>query len=941
MTASTAATPSDPHEYHPSLPHCVEEERLTLSESRKENWQRWGTYLSERQWGTVREDYSENGDCWNFFPHDHARSKTYRWGEDGLLGWSDRQCRLCVSLALWNGRDPILKERLFGLNGPEGNHGEDVKECYYYLDATPTHSYCKGLYKYPQARFPYEDLAEVNRSRDRLETEYEITDTGVLDDRYFDVEIEYAKAGPNDILLRYTITNCGAQPAIIHALPQIWFRNTWAWECTDEGCGNRPRLWLDGEVLRGCHETLGQIAVVAEPPVGASATEWIFTDNETNPLRHEGAPTNSDFYKDAFHEYVIKGNTAALNPKKTGTKAAAYSLMVIPGGESRVVRLRLRATDQPILPTSARTLPLDSDPGPEQAAPVFPGDPFDTQFDQIVEQRKREADEFYALRIPATLNQEQAGIMRQAYAGMLWSKQFYYYSVDTWLKGDPAGPKPPENRRFARNADWKHLFNRDILAMPDKWEYPWYAAWDSAFHMVPMAALDTHFAKEQLILFLREWYMHPNGQIPAYEWQLSDVNPPVHAWACWQVYKMTGPPKRRDTLFLSRVFQKLLLNFTWWVNRKDPRGRHVFTGGFLGLDNIGIFDRSKPLPGGYLEQADGTAWMAFYCGSMLRIALELADGNPAYGDMASKFFEHYVAIAEAMNSLDGTGLWDEQDGFYYDHLYLENHGIPMRIRSLVGLIPLLTGVIIEDAITEKLPGFNRRTRWFVENRGDLTNHMTYLESDDAGSSGVPCRRLLAIPSEDRFRRLLAVMLDEAEFLSPYGIRSLSAAHGEQPFVFEFGGQRNEVRYVPGESDSGMFGGNSNWRGPVWFPMNYLIVQSLQRYHSFYGDSFRVECPTGSGNSMTLLEVAHELERRLISIFESGSKGFRPAHGPDARYRDDPRWKDLVLFYEYFHGDNGRGLGANHQSGWTSLVATMLQSQGSILNQRGDARTFSK
>lgn len=925
-------------DFKPTAAHCAEEERLALSETRQENWQRWGTYLSERQWGTVREDYSENGDSWNYLPHDHARSRTYRWGEDGLLGWSDRQCRLCVSLALWNGRDPILKERLFGLNGPEGNHGEDVKECYYYLDATPTHSYAKGLYKYPHARFPYEELTELNRSRDRIESEYELTDTGLFDDqRYFDVEIEYAKSGPNDILFRYTITNCGTQPAILHVLPQIWFRNTWTWECSDEGCTTRPRLWLDGQTLRGSHETLGQIAVVAEPPESASATEWIFTENETNPVRHPGVTHEADYFKDGFHEYIIKGNAGAINPKQVGTKAAAYSLMVIPGGESRQVRLRLRAANQESPPTSARSIPLASDPGPDQVAPVFLGDAFGNDFDQTISQRKSEADEFYALRIPGTLNQERRAIMRQAFAGMLWSKQFYYYSVDTWLKGDPGGPPLPENRRFARNADWKHLFNRDILAMPDKWEYPWYAAWDSAFHMVPMASLDTHFAKEQLILFLREWYMHPNGQIPAYEWQLSDVNPPVHAWACWQVYKMTGPPKRRDTLFLARVFQKLLLNFTWWVNRKDPRGRHVFTGGFLGLDNIGIFDRSKPLPGGYLEQADGTAWMAFYCGSMLRIALELADGNPAYGDMASKFFEHYVAIAEAMNSLDGTGLWDEQDGFYYDHLYLENHGIPMRIRSLVGLIPLLTGVILEDAITEKLPGFNRRTRWFVENRGDLTDHMTYLESDDADADGVPCRRLLAIPSEDRFRRLLSVMLDEAEFLSPYGIRSLSAAHADQPFVFELNGQRNEVRYVAGESDSGMFGGNSNWRGPVWFPMNYLIVQSLLRYHSFYGDSFRVECPTGSGNSMTLLEVAHELERRLISIFESGPDGQRPAHGEDTRYRDDPRWKDLVLFYEYFHGDNGRGLGASHQSGWTSLVATMLQSQGAILNQSGKAR----
>lgn len=917
----------------------LEDKRLALSESREENWQRWGTYLSERQWGTVREDYSDNGDSWNYFTHDHARSRAYRWGEDGLLGWSDRECRLCISLALWNGRDPILKERLFGLAGPEGNHGEDVKECYYYLDATPTNTYVKGLYKYPQARFPYEQLAQVNRTRDRHETECELIDLGVFDEsRYFDCLIEYAKASPNDILCRFTLTNRGPQNAILHALPQVWFRNTWLWGCTDEGCNSRPRFWMDGQVVRGSHETLGNVAFAADVISLAEKAdtsqdlniEWLFTENETNPHRHPGIPTGAEkYFKDAFHEYVIQGNTAAVNPKKTGTKAAAYSLMIIPPGESRQIRLRLKAADQPRPDPGTRGIPLASDPGPEPTIPDMSGTLFGDQFNQVFEDRKQEADQYYQLRIPGNLSTERQAIMRQAYAGMIWSKQFYYYSVQGWLDGDPTGPKPAPMRRHIRNADWPHLFNRDILAMPDKWEYPWYAAWDSAFHMVTMGDLDTHFAKEQLILFLREWYMHPNGQIPAYEWKLSDVNPPVHAWACWQVYKLTGPPKQRDKVFLARVFQKLLLNFTWWVNRKDPRGRHVFTGGFLGLDNVGVFDRSKPLPGGYLEQADGTAWMAFYCGSMLRIALELADGNPAYGDMASKFFEHYVAIAEAMNSLDGTGLWDEQDGFYYDHLYLEDHGTPMRIRSLVGLIPLLTGVILEEAITDQLPGFTRRTRWFLENRGDLTRHMTYLESEDPDRDGTPCRRLLAIPSEARFRRLLSVMLDEEEFLSPYGIRSLSAAHGKEPFIFDFGGQRNEVRYVPGESDSGMFGGNSNWRGPVWFPLNYLIVQSLQRYHSFYGDSFRVECPTGSGNSMTLLEVAHELERRLISIFEADSSGFRPAHGPDVRYRDDPNWKDLLLFYEYFHGDNGRGLGASHQTGWTALVAQLLKSQSEV------------
>lgn len=914
-------------------PPSTEEIRLERSQSRLENWQRWGTYLSERQWGTVREDYSEHGESWHYFTHDHARSRAYRWGEDGLLGWCDRQCRFCVSLALWNGRDPILKERLFGLSGPEGNHGEDVKECYYYLDNTPTHSYAKGLYKYPQGRFPYEQLAELNRGRNRQQTELELTDLPMFDEnRYFDCLIEYAKAAPNDILFRFTLTNRGSEPALLHALPQFWFRNTWTWECSDEGCTSRPRLWLDGGTLRGFHETLGSLAIQADAAGVETEVRWLFTENETNPHRHPHVPAGSTYFKDAFHEAILRGHATAVNPQQTGTKAAAYWMMILSPGASCQLRFRLRASDSAPHPSDSPLVSLASDPGPDPRPPLMSGELFGASFEQLFQQRQEEAEQYYATRIPPQLPLSQQAIMRQAYAGILWSKQFYYYCVQSWLDGDPSGPPAPANRRRIRNADWQHLFNRDVLAMPDKWEYPWYAAWDSAFHMVTMSELDTHFAKEQLILFLREWYMHPNGQIPAYEWKLSDVNPPVHAWACWQVYKMTGPPRERDKVFLQRVFQKLLINFTWWVNRKDPRGRHVFTGGFLGLDNIGVFDRSKPLPGGYLEQADSTAWMAFYCGSMLRIALELADGNPAYSDMASKFFEHYVAIAEAMNSLDGTGLWDEKDGFYYDHLYLHDHGVPMRIRSLVGLIPLLTGVILEEAIINQLPGFMRRTKWFLENRGDLTRHMTYLESTEASRHGVPCRRLLAIPSPERFRRLLSVMLDEREFLSPYGIRSLSAIHATEPFVFEMGGQRNEVRYVPGESDSGMFGGNSNWRGPIWFPLNFLIVQALQRYHSFYGDHFRVECPTGSGREMNLLEIAHELERRLTSLFEIGASGYRPAHGPQARYRDDPHWKELILFYEYFHGDHGRGLGASHQTGWTALVTALLHSQAQTATQ---------
>ncbi len=911
-------------------PRTIEDIRLIKSELREENWHRWGPYLSERQWGTVREDYSAGGggdNPWIYFPHDHARSRAYRWGEDGLMGICDRECRLCFCVAMWNGRDPILKERLFGLTGPEGNHGEDVKELYYYLDSTPTHSYMKALYKYPQARFPYEKLAEVNRHRDRLEREYELLDTGVFDEsRYFDVFAEYAKDSADDILIRLTIHNRGPQSAVLHLLPQLWYRNTWTWHSTDESCTTRPSLRLKDGVVACHHDTLGDFYF------GTDITDdgdwsWLFTDNETNANRHPGVPSESEFSKDAFHEFVVGGNTKAVNPAQQGTKCAAYGLMVIPSGGSRVMRLRLKRSDENQTPQQFR----------EQAF---------VDFDEIFAKRIAEADEYYASRIEDCHSPERKAIMRQAYAGLLWTKQFYHYVVSTWLKGDSAGPKVDPGRIHGRNSDWKHLFNRDIISMPDKWEYPWYAAWDSAFHMVPFSHLDIKFAKEQLILFLREWYMHPNGQIPAYEWQLSDVNPPVHGWAVWQVYKKTGPVGKRDKVFLARCFQKLTVNFTWWVNRKDPKGRNIFAGGFLGLDNIGVFDRSKPLPGGHLEQADGTAWMAFYCGTMLRMALELAEDNPAYGDMASKFFEHYVAIAEAMNSLDGSGLWDEEDGFYYDHLFINNQTFPMRVRSLVGLIPLLTGVIIDDAVINKLSGFQNRTNWFLKNRSsDLSKHMTYMvhsgDVTDSTTSPRPLRQFLAIPSEERFRRLVAVMLDEKEFLSPYGIRSMSAIHAEKPFVFDFGGLRNEVRYVPGESDSGLFGGNSNWRGPIWFPINFLLVQALKRYYTFYGEDFKVECPTGSGNMMNLLQVGEELERRLISIFELDEHGRRPAHGDSAWYIDDPHWKDLILFYEYFHGDNGEGLGASHQTGWTATVATMLQSLGKKAREAEESDRLSR
>ncbi|TWT49139.1 Mannosyl oligosaccharide glucosidase [Rubripirellula amarantea] len=902
----------------------AEDLRLQASSKRQENWQRWGPYLSERQWGTVREDYSEGGDAtWSYFPHDHARSRAYRWGEDGLLGICDRQCRLCFSVGLWNGRDPILKERLFGVTGPEGNHGEDVKECYYYLDSTPTHSYMKALYKYPHAKYPYEDLVDVSRKRGFQDPEYELYDTNIFDEsRYFDVVAEYAKGGPDDVLIRLSITNRGPQPAVLHLLPQFYFRNTWTWHCTDEGCTTRPSMRIENDVVKTNHESLGQVWLACDRTgdESGSAWSWLFTDNETNAHRHPDMPSESEFYKDALNDFVVLGETVAVNPARQGTKCAPYGLMMIGAGQTETIQLRMTHVSEPFV--------AEESGGKTDA---FRRLAFGESFDRIFADRINEANEFYATRIDASHTPERASIMRQAYAGLLWTKQFYHYSVTTWLDGDPNGMPTTESRKLGRNSEWRHLFNRDVISMPDKWEYPWYAAWDLAFHMVPMAYLDVHFAKEQMVLFLREWYMHPSGQIPAYEWHLSDVNPPVHAWGVWQVYKATGPPQKRDKVFLARCFQKLLINFTWWVNRKDPRGKNIFSGGFLGLDNIGVFDRSKPLPEGHLEQADGTAWMAFYCGSMLRIALELAEDHQAYGDMASKFFEHYVAIAEAMNCIDGTGLWEENDGFYYDHLFVDGKSIAIRVRSLVGLLPLMTGVILEDDIIGKLPGFKRRMKWFLENRGNLSDHMTYMEhKDDEGNSG---SQLLAIPSEERLRKLIAVMLDENEFLSPYGIRSMSAVHRGDPFVFDFGGQRHEVSYVPGESDSGMFGGNSNWRGPIWFPMNYLLIQSLKRYHHFYGDDFKVECPTGSGHEMTLMEVARELERRLISMFEADKNGERPINGDDERYRDDPAWRENILFYEYFHADSGKGLGASHQTGWTALVASMLRTQAHAQRQR--------
>jgi hypothetical protein len=870
----------------------AERRRLAEDSRREKNWKRWGPYLSERQWGTVREDYSEFGTTWHYFPHDHARSRTYRWGEDGLLGICDREGRLCLALALWNGRDPILKERLFGVPGPDGNHGEDVKECYFYLDSTPTHSYMKALYKYPQAEFPYAWLSDENRRRGRKDPEFELLDTGVFgQDRYFDVFVEYAKADTDDLVIRITAANRGPDAAALHLLPTLWFRNTWSWGRAGEGYWPKPKLWRAGEGRIGAeHASLGRMEFQLE-----TGAELLFTENESNFERLFGYPNGAPYVKDSFHDYVIHGRREAVNPECVGTKAAAYYKWDLKAGESRILHLRLSSH-------------LES------------GDP-----ESVIDARIREADEFYQGLLAC--GQEACAIARQAYAGLLWTKQFFHYSVADWLEGDPAQPAPPAIRSHGRNSDWSHLYNRDVISMPDKWEYPWYAAWDLAFHMIPFAQLDPDFAKEQLVLLLREWYMHPNGQVPAYEFAFSDVNPPVHAWSCWRVYKMTGPRGGRDRLFLSRVFQKLLVNFTWWVNRKDVMGKHIFSGGFLGLDNIGVFDRSKPLPGGgLLEQADGTAWMAFYCATMLSMALELARDNPAYEDIASKFFEHFVAIADAMNTLGGDGLWDEQDGFYYDQLHVDGVSMPLRVRSMVGVIPLFAVEVLEQQQIDGAPGFRKRMEWFLKNRRDLARQITYMES---GGKNAHAHRLLAIPSRHRLEQVLRYLLDPNEFLSPYGVRSLSRIHGERPFVLPVDGEERRVDYEPGEATEPLFGGNSNWRGPIWFPTNYLLIEALERYHHFYGDTLRVECPVGSGTMMNLQEVASELARRLSSIFLAEGSGRCPWQGDMQVFAESPHWRDLVWFFEYFHGDNGRGCGANHQTGWTALIVRLLASAGRL------------
>jgi len=880
---------------------AVTEEELRMDEDRerKANWKRWGPYVSERQWGTVREDYSASGDAWNSFSHDQARSRAYRWGEDGLAGISDKHQYICFALALWNGRDPILKERLFGLTGSEGNHGEDVKEYYFYLDSTPTHSYMKYLYKYPQSEFPYGRLVEENRARGKRDLEFELVNTGIFDeDRYFDIFVEYAKASPDDILIRIEAINRGPEPAELHVLPTVWFRNTWSWASGSERPGLRLGNPVEGIIpIELQHSYYGKRWLYCE-----GNPETLFTENETNTRRLFGGENTGSYVKDGFNDYIVHGVGESVNSQRCGTKSAAHYSFKIAPGQSTAVKLRL--SDREMASAGER--------------------PFDENFNVTFANRKREADEFYATITPPGLSSDSRNVMRQAFAGMLWSKQFYHYVIKDWLGGDPAGPPPPSERKNGRNHEWAHMHNGDVISMPDKWEYPWYAAWDLAFHCIPLALIDSDFAKDQLCLMLREWYMHPNGQIPAYEWGFGDVNPPVHAWAAWRVYKVEK--KRRgkgDREFLQRVFHKLLLNFTWWVNRKDANGMNIFQGGFLGLDNIGVFDRSAPLPtGGYIEQSDGTSWMAMYTLNLLAIALELSKEDRAYEDVASKFWEHFIHIAHAMShrGQNGTGLWNEEDGFFYDVLRLSdgNH-LPMKIRSMVGLIPLFAVETLEPELLARLPGFKRRLEWFIDHRPDLTGNVACMRTPGVGK-----RRLLSIATQDQLRQILKYMLDEREFLSPYGIRALSQFHRDHPYHLQVNGTDHRVDYEPAESSTGVFGGNSNWRGPIWFPVNFLLIESLQKFHYYFGESFKVECPTGSGKMMTLWEVAGEISQRLMRIFLQDPDQRRPVFGDSEKFQNDPYWRDLIPFHEYFHGDNGAGIGASHQTGWTGLVAKLIQ-----------------
>ena len=905
----------------------AEEQRLEQAGNRRVHWKRWGPYLSERAWGTVREDYSAVGTAWDYLPHDHARSKAYRWNEDGIAGISDRHQMICFALALWNGKDPILKERLFGLTGSEGNHGEDVKEYYFYLDSTPTHSYMKYLYKYPQQEYPYSRLVEENRRRGKHEPEFELLDTGVFDEnRYFDVFVEYAKSDSEDILIRVSVTNRGPEPASLDLLPTIWFRNTWSWD------KNEPRPFMRAGDAGGEHAIQLNHPRYGERWLYAEGTPaFLFTENETNLRRLYGVDNASPYVKDGIHEAVIRKNSGAVNPSNVGTKAAAHYPLTVQPAETVQVRLRLTNIDFAV---SGKR-------------------PFGQAFDSVFNDRLREADEFYSTVIPHELSGDAKNVMRQSLAGMLWSKQYYHYVVRNWLDGDPDFPMPPAERRRGRNHDWPHLYNADVISMPDKWEYPWYAAWDLAFHCIPLALVDCDFAKEQLVLLLREWYMHPNGQIPAYEWGFSDVNPPVHAWAAWRVYKIEKKRKGTgDRKFLKRIFHKLMLNFTWWVNRKDAEGKNIFQGGFLGLDNIGVFDRSAPLPtGGHIEQSDGTSWMATYCLNMLAMALELASEDAAYEDVASKFWEHFTQIAYAMNNRgdDGVSLWDDEDGFFYDVLHVPNQGEfamsganasppgrshqAMKTRSMVGLIPLYAVDTLEPELLKRLPNFKRRLDWFVANRLGYTQNQACMFTPGMGE-----RRLMSIMNPDKLRRVLRYMLDENEFLSPYGIRAVSRYHKDHPYMLRIGESEHRLDYEPGESSTNLFGGNSNWRGPIWFPVNFLIIESLQKFHHYLGEDYKVECPTGSGKFLTLWEVAQEIARRLGSIFLRDVNGSRPVHGTASKFQNDPHWKDLILFYEYFHGDNGRGVGASHQTGWTGVVAKLLQQSG---EKNADSRHHQK
>ncbi|WP_013324999.1 MGH1-like glycoside hydrolase domain-containing protein [Gloeothece verrucosa] len=873
----------------------LNQEKLRLQETTGQNtaWKKWGPYLSERQWGTVREDYSATGNAWDYFSHDQSRSRAYRWGEDGLAGISDDKQQLCFALALWNGADPILKERLFGLTNSEGNHGEDVKEYYFYLDSTPTHSYMKYLYKYPQAAYPYGDLIEKNRQRNRLEPEYELIDTGIFnEDRYFDVFVEYAKQSPEEILIQISVWNRGPETATLHLLPTLWFRNTWSWFTQ---ASIKPNLkQLDDHTVKASHPILGDRYLYCDRSV-----PLLFTENETNKERIFGIPNSSPYVKDGINNYVIEGKQDGVNPEKVGTKMAAHYVLEIPAGGVQIIQLRL----------SDRLLSIQDNA-------------FGSEFDYAVSSRLQEADEFYQALSP-NLPKDAQNIVRQAFAGMLWTKQFYYYPVKSWLNEEIL-PPDCQQRHINRNKEWFHLESSDILSMPDKWEYPWFAAWDLAFHCVVLGMVDMDFAKDQLRLMTNQVYLHPNGQIPAYEWNFSDVNPPVHCMATWQIYLMDKAKRggKGDRLFLETMFHKLLMNFTWWVNRKDDLGNNVFEGGFLGLDNIGVFDRSSPLPcGGMIEQADGTSWMAMFCLDMLSIALELALENPAYEELACKFYEHFIYIAAAMDQigLNNDELWDEDDGFFYDVLRFPNGDAQrLKVRSMVGLIPLYASAVFSHEVLDKLPNFAKRIQYFNQQ-----NEKLMVNISDPRKPGIKGKRLLSPINEDKLRRILQKMLDESEFLSDYGIRALSRYHQDHPYIFTVGANVYRVDYEPAESSSGLFGGNSNWRGPIWMPVNALLIQSLRKMYSYYGDEFKVECPTGSGNWMTLWQVADEISHRLCKIFQQNDQGRRPVYGNTEKFQNDTHWQNLILFYEYFHGDNGAGIGASHQTGWTGLVARWL------------------